>query len=156
MLRGSILAACAALLSTVWPSTASAERAELRVTLTGIQVVPGPGDADGTGSVEIRVDSGEDQLCWDLYARQIEPATAVHIYRGAAGIAGTPVITLTTPGADGHSRGCLPIDEPMFLELATRGHQYYVNVLTEAHPGGAIRGQLRGGSTRRRRLIVDH
>ena len=156
MLRGWMLAAGAALLSTMAASAANAERAELRVTLTGIQEVPGPGDADGTGSVEIRVDSGEDQLCWELYARQIDTATAVHIYRGAAGIAGSPVITLTTPGADGHSRGCLPIDEAMFLELATRAHEFYVNVLTEAHPGGAIRGQLRGGSIRRRRLIVDH
>ena len=155
-MRRFVPAACAALLSILWSSAACAERAELRVTLTGIQVVPGPGDADGTGSVEIRVDSGEDQLCWDLYARQIDTVTAVHIHRGAAGVAGSPVITLTTPGANGHSRGCLPIDEPMFLELATRGHEYYVNVHTEAHPEGAIRGQLRGGTTRRRRLIVDH
>ena len=54
------------------------------------------------------------QLCWDLYARQIDAATAAHIYRGAAGIVGPPVITLTTPGADGHSQGCMPIDEAMF------------------------------------------
>ena len=155
-MRGLIMTASALVLSNLWVSTASAERAELRVTLTGIQEVPGPGDADGTGSVEIRVDSGEDQLCWNLYARQIDTATAVHIYRGAAGIAGSPVITLTTPGADGHSQGCMPIDEAMFRELAMRGHEYYVNIHTEAHPDGAIRGQLRGGSTRRRRLIVEH
>jgi hypothetical protein len=146
--------ACAVVL--LWASPSSAERADLRVTLTGIQEVPGPGDADGTGTVEIRVDSGEDQLCWNLYARQIDTATAVHIYRGAAGIAGAPVITLTTPGADGHSQGCMPIDEAMFRELAMRGHEYYVSIHTQAHPDGAIRGQLRGGSTRRRRLIVEH
>ena len=155
-MRSLVLVACAALLSNMWVSTAHAERASLRVTLTGIQEVPGPGDADGTGSAEIRVDSGEDQLCWDLYARQVDVVTGAHIYRGAAGIVGSPIITLTTPGADGHSRGCLPIDEAMVRELALRGHEYYVNIHTEAHPDGAIRGQLRGGTTRRRRLIVEH
>jgi len=155
-LRSLVLVACAALLSNMWASTAHAERASLRVTLTGIQEVPGPGDADGTGSAEIRVDSGEDQLCWDLHARQVDVVTAAHIYRGAAGIVGSPIITLTTPDADGHSRGCLAIDDAMVRELAMRGHEYYVNVLTEAHPEGAIRGQLRGGSTRPRGLLVDH
>lgn len=155
-MRSLVLVACAALLSNMWASTAHAERASLRVTLTGIQEVPGPGDADGTGSAEIRVDSGEDQLCWDLHARQVDVVTAAHIYRGAAGIVGSPIITLTTPDADGHSRGCLAIDDAMVRELAMRGHEYYVNVLTEAHPEGAIRGQLRGGSTRPRGLFVDH
>ena len=50
----------------------------------------------------------------------------------------------------------MTIDEAMSRELAMRGHEYYVNVHTEAHPDGAIRGQLRGGVTRRRRLIGDH
>ena len=117
--------------------------------------MPGPGDADGTGSAEIRVDSGEDQLCWDLHARQVDVVT------GATSIAAPP--DRRSPdhhpdhaGRRRHSQGCLPIDEAMVRELAFRGHEYYVNVLTEAHPEGAIRGQLRGGPTRQRRLLVDH
>ena len=114
--------------------------------MTGIQEVPGPGDPDGNGTVEIRVDPGDGQVCWNLYARGIEPATAAHIHRGAAGIAGPPVVTLTTPDAAGRSQGCAdgrpgagPRDgdaRPRFLRQ--RPHRRRI-------PAGAIRGQLRGG-----------
>ena len=123
-------------------------RATLNVTLNGIQEVPGPGDPDGSGTAEIRVVPAEGQLCWDLYGRQIDAATAAHIHRGAAGQAGPPVITLTTPGANGHSRGCATIDMAQARDIALQAHQYYVNVHTAPHPAGAIRGQLRGGPTR--------
>lgn len=121
-----------------------AQRARLAVTMTGIQEVPGPGDADGTGTVEVRVNaSGE--LCWDLYARQIDPATAAHIHRGAAGAAGPPVVTLTTPDAAGRSQGCVAIDQALAREMIMQGYGFYVNVHNAAYPAGAIRGQLRGG-----------
>ncbi len=119
-------------------------RAVLMVTMTGIQEVPGPGDADGSGTAEIRVDPRGGQLCWNLYARGIDPPTAAHVHRGAAGIAGPPVVTLTTPDAAGRSQGCAAVDPMVAREIATRGHDFYVNVHTQPHPAGAIRGQLRG------------
>lgn len=119
-------------------------RATLRVSMTGIQEVPGPGDADGNGTAEIRVTPREGQLCWDLYARGIDSATAAHIHRGAAGAAGPPVVTLTTPDAAGRSQGCAAVDVALARNIAMRGHDFYVNVHTVAHPAGAIRGQLRG------------
>ena len=70
------------------------QRATLYVSMTGIQEVPGPGDPDGNGTVEIRVVPGSGSVCWNLYARAIDPATAAHIHRGAAGAAGPPVLTL--------------------------------------------------------------
>lgn len=127
------------------------QRAILAVTLTGIQEVPGPGDEDGTGTAEIRVDPGAPEVCWDLYARQIEPATAAHIHRGGAGTAGPPVVTLTTPDANGRSQGCTAVDQALARELVMRAHTFYVNVHTASHPAGAIRGQLRGGPTRMQR-----
>lgn len=122
--------------------------AELAVTLTGIQEVPGPGDPDGTGTVQVRVTPGNGQLCWNLYARQIAPATAAHIHRGAAGSSGPPVVTLTTPDAAGRSQGCAAIDQALAREIAGRGHDFYVNVHNAEYPAGAIRGQLRGGAIR--------
>ena len=64
-----------------------------RVTLTGIQEVPGPGDADGTGTRRrSAVDSGRGPaVLGPLRARQVDVVTAAHIYRGAAGIVGSPV-----------------------------------------------------------------
>ena len=77
------------------------------VSMNGIQEVPGPGDPDGNGTVEIRVVPGErPDLLGSLRARRSTPATAAHIHRGAAGIAGPVVLTLTTPDAAGHSQGC--------------------------------------------------
>ncbi|MGZ8313486.1 MAG: CHRD domain-containing protein [Allosphingosinicella sp.] len=125
------------------------QRANLAVTLTGTQEVPSAGDPDGTGTVEVEVEPALSRLCWDLYARQIEPATAAHLHRGAAGVAGPPVVTLTTPDATGRSEGCAQIDPALARELVMRAHDYYVNVHNGPYPNGAIRGQLRGGAIAR-------
>lgn len=129
------------------------ERATLAVSLNGIQEVPGPGDPDGNGTAEVRVEPRQGRVCWDLHVRQIDAATAAHIHRGAAGSAGPPVVTLTTPGADGHSSGCASVEAALAGEMAAQSHLFYVNVHTVAFPAGAIRGQLRGGPTRQRRSI---
>lgn len=121
------------------------QRATLMVTMTGIQEVPGPGDADGSGTVEVRVVPNDASVCWNLYARGIDPATAAHIHRGAAGIAGPPVLTLTTPDAAGRSQGCATVEPGLARQLAMRAYDFYVNVHSAPHPAGAIRGQLRGG-----------
>ena len=136
-----LLAACAA-----GPQN---QRATLFVSMTGIQEVPGPGDPDGNGTVEIHVDPRDGQVCWNLYARQIDAATAAHIHRGVEGVAGPVVLTLTTPDAAGHSQGCANVDPALARELAYQGHLFYANVHTATHPSGAIRGQLRGGPVSR-------
>jgi hypothetical protein len=125
------------------------QRATLYVSMTGIQEVPGPGDPDGNGTVEINVVPGQGQICWNLYARQIDPATAAHIHRGAEGISGPVVLPLTTPDAAGHSQGCATVDPALAREIAYQGHSFYANVHTASHPSGAIRGQLRGGPVNR-------
>jgi len=127
------------------------QRATLGVSMTGLQEVPGPGDPDGNGTVEVRVDPRSAEICWNLYARQIDPATAAHIHRGAAGSAGPPVVTLTTPDAAGRSQGCQIIDLGLAREIGIRGHDFYVNVHTASHPAGAIRGQLLGQGIMRER-----
>jgi CHRD domain-containing protein len=128
------------------------QRANIVVTMNGIQEVPGPGDPDGSGTVEIRVEPSAGQVCWNLFARGIEPATAAHIHRGAAGIAGPPVLTLTTPDAAGRSQGCAVVAQGLARELALRAHDFYVNVHSAPHPAGAIRGQLRGGPRNPQRI----
>lgn len=120
------------------------QRAVLGVSLSGLQEVPGPGDPDGNGTVEVRIDPRTGEICWNLYARAIEPATAAHIHRGAEGVAGQPVVTLTTPDANGRSQGCQTVELGLAREIGMRAYDFYVNVHTAAYPTGAIRGQLRG------------
>ncbi|HYD13900.1 MAG TPA: CHRD domain-containing protein [Allosphingosinicella sp.] len=121
------------------------QSARLYVSMTGIQEIPGPGDPDGNGTVELRVVPASGSVCWNLYARAIDPATAAHIHRGSAGAAGPPVVTLTTPDANGRSQGCAPVDQQLARHMVLAAQDFYVNVHTAAHPQGAIRGQLRGG-----------
>lgn len=121
--------------------------------MNGIQEVPGPGDPDGSGTVEVRVNPREGEVCWDLYARGIDPATAAHVHRGGAGVAGPPVVAMTTPDAAGRSQGCATVDPGLAREIAAQGHGFYVNVHTAPHPAGAIRGQLRGGPRRPERGV---
>jgi len=127
-------------------------RANLVATLTGIQEVPGPGDPDATGTADVRVDGAQSRLCWNVYVRQTDAATAAHIHQGGAGTAGPPVVTLTTPGPDGHSEGCLAVDQMLARRIAFQAHEYYVNVHTAAFPNGAVRGQLRGSPSQSARM----
>lgn len=128
------------------------QSARLYVSMTGIQEVPGPGDPDGNGTVELRVVPSSGSVCWNLYARAIGPATAAHIHRGSAGAAGPPVVTLTTPDANGRSQGCAGIDRELARHMVMAAQDFYVNIHNEAHPQGAIRGQLRGGPDQVQRL----
>lgn len=121
------------------------QRATLYVSLSGIQEIPGPGDPDGNGTVELRVVPAASSVCWNLYARAIDAATAAHIHRGSAGAAGPPVLTLTTPDANGRSQGCAQVDPELARHMAQAAQDFYVNVHNAAFPQGAIRGQLRGG-----------
>jgi hypothetical protein len=121
-------------------------RTELNATLTGHQQTPAAGDLDGTGTARVIVEAGQERICWDLAVRGIEPATAAHIHRGAAGSAGPPLVTLTTPGADGRSNGCTAIVRDLGAEIAAAPDRFYVNVHNAPYPGGAVRGQLRGRS----------
>ena len=142
----------AAVLAAACATPGVTQRANLAVTLTPLQVVPGPADPDATGTAEIRVQPNQGQLCWNLYVRQTDPVTAVHIHRGAAGSVGPPVVPLITPGPDGHSQGCTAVDEGLARLISNQAHEYYVNVHTAAYPNGAVRGQLRGGPAPRQRL----
>ncbi len=152
MRRCMTAGAAAAVLALTGCATGGPPRADLDVTMTGLQEVPGPGDPDGTGTVAIRVEPANSRVCWTLYARDIDQPTGAHIHRGGAGQAGPPVVPLTTPGRDGRSEGCAPVTPELARELTLEAHNFYVNVHTVAHPAGAIRGQLRGSAIRPRRV----
>jgi hypothetical protein len=97
--------------------------------LTGAVEVPVPGDPDGAGVATLNWDTEGNRLCYALAIDDIDPATAVHIHRGAAGEAGPPVATLETPAADGGGEGCVDTTPGLRSEIRD-------------NPAGAVRGQL--------------
>ena len=147
-MRKAGLVASALLALSACASPGEVQHRVLRSTLTGHQAVPGPGDLDGTGTALVRIDAVDGRLCWELNARGIEPATAAHIHRGAAGNVGPPVVPLVAPGASEHSEGCADVARELGMEMALRPHLFYVNVHNAPFPGSAIRGQLSGRSAR--------
>lgn len=118
---------------------------EVDATLTGQQQTPTAGDLDGTGTARFRLDRGSGRLCWELNVRGIGRARSAAIHRGAAGSVGPVVVPLTTPDAAGRSQGCAAVPSETVGQIGLQAHQYYVTVADEAHPQGAIRGQLRSG-----------
>jgi hypothetical protein len=71
----------------------------------------------------------------------IAPATAAHIHRGPAGVAGPVVIPLTPP-TSGSSSNCVNADPDLIKEIRQNPEDFYVNVHNAPFPAGAIRGQL--------------
>jgi CHRD domain len=115
------------------------------VAMTGETESPA-GDPVGTGAATIRMRAGQGQVCYRIAARNLPPAVAAHIHRGAAGVAGPVVVPLTTPNASGASSGCAAVARPLVAAMLAGPASYYVNVHTAEFPGGAIRGQLVGTS----------
>jgi hypothetical protein len=143
MRKGLILTAGGAALALAACVTPGPRPLTLTATLTGYQAVPGPGDLDGTGTAQVRLDPQGGRVCWTLAARGIDPATAAHIHRGEAGAVGPPVVPLTPPVPE-RSEGCAAADAALLAEMRERPHAFYVNIHNAAFPQSAIRGQLRG------------
>lgn len=112
----------------------------LHATLSGAAELEG-GDEDGTGQAMLRLNQGQQQICYELTVVDIEPATAAHVHRGDADENGPPVVTLTPP-TEGSSSGCVDVAAELVREIRQNPENFYVNVHNDAFPGGAIRGQL--------------
>ena len=113
----------------------------LTAALTGAAEVPGPGDPDGAGTALITLNQGQNEVCFELTVSNIAAATAAHIHRGAAGVAGDAVVTLTPP-AEGSSKGCVTASADLIKEIRQSPENFYVNVHNAEFPDGAVRGQL--------------
>lgn len=120
------------------------DEVQLTAALTPGAEVPGPGDdgASGsfTGTMELREASGE--LCYELTASGVSSeVVSAHIHRGDADEAGEIVIELQAP-VEGSSSGCATVEAMDLVPLLEETSSYYVNVHSQDHPDGAVRGQL--------------
>lgn len=130
-------AACTAL---AMPAAAQTGGRSLTATLTG-GAQPSPGDPNASGSATVRINPGLTRLCYTIKTSKLPKATMAHIHRGAAGVAGPPVVTLRVP-SKGSVSACTPIGRQVARAIIRDPGGYYVNVHTAAFPDGAIRGQL--------------
>lgn len=111
------------------------------ITLTGAEEVP-PADPDGSGTAIITLNHGQGQVCWELTASNIAPATAAHIHVAPVGVNG-PVVVPLSPPTSGSSSGCVDgVNQDLIKAIIQNPEAYYVNVHNAEFPGGAIRGQL--------------
>ena len=138
---GALVLTGAAVLSTVPPALADGGGRPLRAELSGASEVPGPGDPDGTGTAQLRINPGKGELCYELEVSSIDPARAAHVHEAPAGAAGPVVVPLEAP-TDGSSSACATVSRALALDIVRNPADYYVNVHTAAFPAGAVRGQL--------------
>jgi len=132
-----VLAGCATVEEAVIEKTAETYKA----TLTGAEE-PAGGDPDGYATAEISVADRADQICYDINnIRNLGTITAIHVHRGARGVDGPPVWTLTRAN-EGGWKGCSGKGEWLQDAIENRFTSYYVNIHTIEYPNGAIRGQL--------------
>jgi hypothetical protein len=116
----------------------------LKARLTGAEEVPGPGLPVGVGSFAI--DVAGPKGCYTLNATMGEKPTQAHIHQGVKGSAGPVVVDLMPNFLSGEAaflaRSCVDLPADTAAKLTADPAGYYVNVHTDAHPNGALRGQL--------------
>ena len=137
MLRRSLaLASIAVLLA----GTASAATEKFSATLTPAAEVP-PGNSTGSGTATVSLDTTTHEITYDVtFSGFASAATAAHIHGPAAAgkNAGVVVPLGNNPTSPIHGTAKLTAEQQQQLVAG----EYYVNVHTKNHPGGAIRGQL--------------
>lgn len=147
MKRAALLLASASLavplLAFAPSSMASDGGRPFTVTMTGDAERPGPGDPDGTGTAVLRLNPGQEEVCFTLMVADIQlPAIGAHIHVGDVDSPGPVVVPLTAPDAGGTSSGCVSADRDLVRAILRSPEAYYVNVHSVDFPAGAVRGQL--------------
>ena len=118
----------------------------LTADLSGANEVPPTGSNAGTAS--IRLNQGRNRVCYTLTPASPfgSPVTVAHIHEGKAGASGPPVVSLESlAGLDAGSpaKGCAEnVDAKLIQRIRKTPGDFYVNIHTQAFPGGALRGQL--------------
>ena len=137
----AIFAAFAFTAAVLLAGPASAEK--FKATLDGKSEVP-PNASAGTGTADIDYDPASKMLSWKLtYSGLSGPATAAHFHGPAKQGQNAPVViwltSKTTPPSSPITGNATltPQQAQQFL-----AGEWYVNVHTQSHPAGEIRGQV--------------
>ena len=116
-----------------------AQAITLKANLAAATEVP-PNDSAATGAVTATFDPATKKLSWEgTYSGLSGPATAGHFHGPAdpgknAGVA-VPITATSSP-----FQGSADLTDAQAADLLAG--KYYVNIHTDAHKGGEIRGQV--------------
>lgn len=139
-----------------------------RVQLTPDQVVDNGGEPGASGTFDLRLNSDEEVLCYDISLRGVTPPfmsparTATHIHEADAGTAGPARIVFPDPDSGSGdvrtSSGCLSVPTTVGLmpdgstedtgagfslkEIEANPSEYYGDNHTEMNAKGSVRGQF--------------
>jgi hypothetical protein len=116
-------------------------------TLTGAQEAPGPGDPDATGQADLRLNQGQNEVCFDISWANVDGVvSAAHIHVAPAGSPGPVVVPLfigqAFEGTDAVSGCTQNVEAGLIKAIRQDPSAYYVNVHSQVFPAGAVRSQL--------------
>jgi hypothetical protein len=123
------------------------ERNKLKAHMDAGQVVPGPGDPNGRGRLNLSVKPNKGNLCFEISWRHVH-AKSAYIQKGRAGGSGAGRIyeRLFVGSPESPVRNCKQVDGPpgprRFIEQAERFYAVIYAPDYGSRVGGAIRGQL--------------
>src|SRR5580704_17301161 len=134
----AIFATVAIATSVVFAGPAFAEK--FKATLDGKSEVPAT-TSTGTGTADIDYDPASKKLSWKLtYSGLSGPATAAHFHGPAEPGKGAGVAVAIPGATSSPSEGSAVLTDAQAADLIAG--KYYINVHTEANPGGELRGQV--------------
>ncbi len=123
--------------------SANAASENFKVDLTGAQQVP-PVETPAKGSADLTYDPATRVLTWTVtYSGLSAPATMAHFHGpAAAGKNGPVAIWISVKDASVNSpvKGQATLTQEQAQQFSAG--EWYINVHTQAHPGGEIRGQV--------------
>jgi hypothetical protein len=126
-----------------WAGLAQAAPESFSVPVTGAQSVP-PIDSPGKGTANLTYDPATRVVTWNItYSGLSGPATMAHFHGPASEGKNAPVlIWLTKRGSPAESpiKGETTLTPEQAQQFASG--EWYINIHTQAHPGGEIRGQV--------------
>ena len=134
----AILASLALATTVVLAGPAFADK--FKATLDGKSEVP-PTTSTGTGTADIDYDPATKKLSWKLtYTGLTGAAKAAH-FHGPAEVGKNAGVAVAIPGATASpAEGSATLTDAQAADL--EAGKLYINVHTEANPGGEIRGQV--------------
>jgi hypothetical protein len=99
-------------------------------------------DQNGTGTASFTLNQGHGQICYDVSWTELGIVSALQIQLVTDNSIVVPLDTDTVL-TDGNAKGCVQgVAKSLIKAIRQHPDQYYVNVLTDEFPGGAIRGTL--------------